>query len=176
MISDCFDTLGGVPAKVLADRMGCLKGGTVANVAIPIPDYVRFATHYRFVPDFCHPADPEPKGLVENLVGYAKTDLVLPDSDDLTRLNDACRTWCSELPKEIIEIVDDILPAHGPELVAKALVRAARFGRFRAADVRSILAIGTALIEPVAGGDNVAVALPAAEVRSFDAYRIENLA
>ena len=25
------------------------------------------------------------------------------------------------LPKEIIEIVDDLLPAHGPELVAKAL-------------------------------------------------------
>ena len=48
------------------------------------------------------------------------------------------------LPKEIIEIVDDLLPAHGPELVAKAVARAARFGRFRAADVRSILAIGTA--------------------------------
>lgn len=59
MLADCFDTLGGVPAKVLADRMGCLKGGTIANVVIPTPDYVRFATHYRFVPDFCHPADPE---------------------------------------------------------------------------------------------------------------------
>ncbi len=77
--------------KVLADRMGCLKGGTVANVVIPTPDYVRFATHYRFSPDFCHPADPESKGIVENLVGYAKTDLVLPDVDDLAVLNDACR-------------------------------------------------------------------------------------
>ena len=80
------------------------------------------------------------------------------------------------LPKEIIEIVDDLLPAHGPELVAKALERAARFGRFKAADVRSILAIGTALPEPAAVGDHVVVALPTAEVRSFDAYRIENLA
>ena len=80
------------------------------------------------------------------------------------------------LPKEIIEIVDDILPAHGAELVAKALERAARFGRFRAADVRSILAVGTAIIEPAPGGDNVVVALPTAEIRSFDAYRIENLA
>lgn len=321
MLADCFDTLGGVPAKVLADRMGCLKGGTIANVVIPTPDYVRFATHYRFVPDFCHPADPESKGIVENLVGYAKTDLVLPDSDDLAVLNDACRVWCCEvnarahseicaipdvrlveerallrelpmlrprigrvevrkvdklstirvaparysvphrlvgahveavtfdgkvriydldgglvadhvqlapgeaavldehyptprrapsrgprartdaereflalgepaeafirqgaaagmtmLPKEIIEIVDDILPAHGPELVAKALARAARFGRFRAADVRSILAIGTATTEPAQPGDHVVVGLPTAEVRSFDAYRIENLA
>jgi hypothetical protein len=74
------------------------------------------------------------------------------------------------LPEEIIEIVDDLIPAHGPELVAKAVARAARFGRFRAADVRSILAVGTAMFEPAAGGSNVIVGLPAAEVRSFDAY------
>jgi len=321
MLAECFETLGGVPAKVLADRMGCLKGGTVAGVVIPTPDYVRFATHYRFAPDFCHPADPESKGIVENLVGYAKTDLVLADVDDLAALNETCRVWCVEvnerphsetcavpterlveervllrpwpmlrprigrselrkvdklstirvasarysvphrlvgvtveavtfdgkvriydldgdlvadhvqlaageaavldehyptprrapsrgprartdaereflalgdpaeefirrgaaagstmLPKEIIEIVDDLLPAHGPELVAKALARAVRFGRFRAADVRSILAIGTALPEPSPGGERVVVELPAAEVRSFDAYRMENLA
>jgi hypothetical protein len=322
MLAECFDELGGVPAKVLADRMGCLKGGTVANVVIPTPDYVRFATHYRFAPDFCHPADPESKGIVENLVGYAQRDLVLPaDVDDLTVLNDACRDWCAEvnarvhseicavpnvrlveerallrelpmlrprigrselrkvdklstirvasarysvphrlvgaqveavtfdgrvriytmdgdlvadhtqlapgeaavldehyptprrapsrgprartdaeraflalgepaeafirsgaaagstmLPKEIIEIVDDLLPAHGPDAVARAIERAARFGRFKAADVRSILAIGTALPEPAGSGDRVVVELPAAHVRSFDAYALENLA
>ena len=27
--------LGGVPGKVLADRMGCLKGGVAANVVVP---------------------------------------------------------------------------------------------------------------------------------------------
>jgi len=322
MLADCFDQLGGVPAKVLADRMGCLKGGVVANVVIPTPDYVRFATHYRFAPDFCHPADPESKGIVENLVGYAKRDLVLPAGvDDLAALNEACRHWCVEvnsrvhsetcavpnvrlveerallrelpmlrprigrselrkvdklstirvasarysvphrlvgttveavtfdgrvriydldgelvadhaqlapgeaavldehyptprrapsrgprartvaeraflalgepaeafirqgaaagstmLPKEIIEIVDELLPAHGPDAVAGAIGRAARFGRFKAADVRSILAIGTALPEPANGGDRVVVELPAATVRSFDAYAMENLA
>ena len=80
------------------------------------------------------------------------------------------------LPKEIVEIVTDLVPAHGPELVARAVARAARFGRFRAADVRSILAIGPAVIEPATVGEHVIVALPTAEVRSFDAYRIENLA
>ena len=50
----------------------------VANVVVPAPDYVRFATHYRFRPDFCHAADPESKGIVENLVGYAKDDLLVP--------------------------------------------------------------------------------------------------
>jgi len=34
----------------LADRMGCLKAGIVANVVVPHPDYVRFATHYGFHP------------------------------------------------------------------------------------------------------------------------------
>jgi hypothetical protein len=33
------DHLGGVPKVVLADRMGCLKGGVVADVVVPTPDY-----------------------------------------------------------------------------------------------------------------------------------------
>ena len=49
-------------------------------------------------------------------------------------------------------------------------------GRFRAPDVRSILAIGPAAPEPAVAGDSVIVELPTAEVRSFDAYRIEGLA
>ncbi len=62
MLAQCFEALGGVPEIVLADRMGCLKGGVVANLVVPTPDYVRFATHYRFRPDFCHAHDPESKG------------------------------------------------------------------------------------------------------------------
>jgi hypothetical protein len=31
---------------VLADRMGCLKGGVVANIVVPTPAYVRLALHY----------------------------------------------------------------------------------------------------------------------------------
>ena len=40
--------------------------------------FVRFAGHYRFRPDFCQAAHPESKGIVENLVGYAKDDLLVP--------------------------------------------------------------------------------------------------
>jgi transposase len=330
LLAECFETLGGVPAKVLADRMGCLKGGVVANVVIPTPDYVRFATHYGFRPDFCHAHDPESKGIVEHLVGYAKRDVPIPgttgDGDgrevDLAEWNRIAADWCVEvnavmhseicavpavqldverpllralpslrprighvevrtvdklstirvasarystpyvlrgrrveavtfdghvtiydldgvvvaehpqmgpgessildehyptprrapsrgarprsdtehaflalgepaeafiragaaaghtmLPKEIATIVDELLPAHDPADIARALQRATRFGRFRAADVRSILAIGPAgLPEPAAAGDEVIVELPAVEVRSFDAYRIEGLA
>jgi transposase len=108
MLAECFEVLGGVPKTVLADRMGCLKGGVVANVVVPAPDYVRFATHYRFRPDFCHGADPESKGIVENLVGYAKDDLLVPLELDpvlehdpwaegIVGLNVRAAAWCEEV-------------------------------------------------------------------------------
>jgi transposase len=104
MLAECFEVLGGVPKVVLADRMGCLKGGVVAGVVVPSPDYVRFAIHYRFRPDFCHAADPESKGIVENLVGYAKDDLLVPlELDDdpwaegIAGLNVRAQVWCEEV-------------------------------------------------------------------------------
>jgi hypothetical protein len=307
-----------VPAKVLADRMGCLKAGTVAGVVIPTPDYVRFATHYGFSPDFCGAGDPESKGIVEHLVGYAKRDIPTPDADaDLASWNQAAVDWCAErngvehsetcavpddrlaveagllrplpvlrprigraeirkvdklatirvasvrysvpstlvgtrveavtydgvvriyridtgelvathdqlapgessildehyptprkppsrgprarteteraflalgesadafiragaaagmtmLPKEIEIIVAELLPAHGDQAVTRALGRAVRFSRFRADDVRSILAIGAAAPEPAAPGERVVVDLPVAEQRSLDAFK-----
>src|ERR1035437_5032921 len=48
MLGECFAEMGGVPQVVLADRMGCLKGGVVANRVVPTGDYVRFALHYPF--------------------------------------------------------------------------------------------------------------------------------
>ena len=99
LLAECFEVLGGVPQVVLADRMGCLKAGVVANVVVPTADYVRFATHYGFRPDFCNGADPQSKGMVENLVGYAKTDLMVPQLPfaDLWAANDAAEVWCGEV-------------------------------------------------------------------------------
>jgi transposase len=99
LLAECFEVLGGVPKTVLADRMGCLKGGVVANVVVPTPDYVRFATHYGFRPDFCEAADPESKGMVEHLVGYAKRDLIVPHAPftDLAAANVAAAGWCEEV-------------------------------------------------------------------------------
>lgn len=99
LLAECFEVLGGVPGKVLADRMGCLKGGVVANVVVPTGEYVRFAAHYGFRPDFCEAADPESKGIVENLVGYAKSDLMIPAAPfaGLAAANAAAREWCAEV-------------------------------------------------------------------------------
>ena len=99
LLAECFEILGGVPGKVLADRMGCLKGGVVANVVVPTAAYVRFAAHYGFRPDFCEAHDPESKGIVENLVGYAKADLMVPQAPfrDLAAANAAAAAWCAEV-------------------------------------------------------------------------------
>ena len=99
LLAECFESLGGVPAVVLADRMACLKASVVANVVVPHPDYVRFATHFGFRPDFCEAADPESKGVVEHLVGYAKTDLVVPAGgwSTFALANEAARSWCDEV-------------------------------------------------------------------------------
>lgn len=99
LLAECFEALGGVPAVVLADRMGALKGGVVANVVVPAPGYVAFAAHYGFRPDFCEAADPESKGLVEHLVGYAKRDLVVPAAGwaDLAAANRDAGAWCAEV-------------------------------------------------------------------------------
>jgi len=106
MIAESLAAAGGVPARVLADRMACLKGGVVANVVVPTPDYVRLAAHYGFAPDFCHANDPRSKGIVENLCGYAQRDLAVPllteaavagTQLDIRAANTAAGAWCAEV-------------------------------------------------------------------------------
>jgi hypothetical protein len=136
MLAECFEVLGGVPRVVLADRMACLRGGVVADVVVPTPDYVRFATHYRFRPDFCHAHDPASKGIVENLVGYAKRDLMVPLAVDgvvdLAAANAAAAAWCEEVnntrhseiaavPAERFAAVEAALLAPLPSLLPSGL-------------------------------------------------------
>jgi len=99
LLAECFEVPGGVPGTVLADRMGCLKGGVVASVVVPAPEYLRFAAHYGFRPDFCEASDPESKGIVENLAGYAKAGLMVPQAPfgDLAAANAAAAAWCAEV-------------------------------------------------------------------------------
>ena len=317
-LAQCIETIGGVPKTLLTDRMGCLKGGTVAGLVIPTPAYVRFVTHYGTRPDFCEGADPESKGLAENLVGYVKSDLMIPEElsvDDLVGANAKGVAWCTEVnaqvhseimavPAERLEIERPLLgalpslrarigkvvqrkvdrlscvrfgsarysvptvhigrqvelrvadgtvlvvflgeiiaqhllvapgetavldehyggprpaparavrpktaaekafcamgpaaedfikgaaargvttlaadlkelcameAAHGTEELLAAVERAVEFGRFRALDVRSILAAGTGVTRPRAPGDALIVALPAVATRSLDDYAI----
>ncbi len=188
MLAECFAVLGGVPKVVLADRMGCLKGGVVADVVVPTPDYVRFAAHYRFRPDFCHARDPESKGIVENLVGYAKRDLMVPlgalgDAriSDLDAANTAAAAWCTEVntarhseiaavPAQRLADVEQALLAPLPSLQPSGM-----FGRrreLRKVDQLSCVRFGSArysvpnrmlghTVEVIAGSDVVTILMPA---------------
>jgi transposase len=159
LLAECFAELGGVPKVVLADRMGCLKGGVAADVVIPTPDYVRFATHYRFRPDFCHANDPQSKGIVENLVGYAKSDLMVPlgavqgESIDLVAANTTAAVWCAEVnnaghseiaavPAQRLAEVERSLLAGLPSLLPSGLFGARR--ELRKVDKLSCVRFGSA--------------------------------
>jgi transposase len=179
LLAECFEILGGVPRTVLADRMGCLKAGVVANVVVPTATYVRFATGYGFRPDFCEANDPESKGLVEHLVGYAKRDLIAPQAptvDELAGANAAAAGWCAEVNSAVHAEICAVpaqrlltertllgpLPSLRPQLAAAPITRkvdklsCVRFGSAR-------YSVPSRLI-----GTSVAVAVVDGRVRMLD--------
>jgi len=80
LLAQALHAAGGVPAKLLTDRMACLNGGVVADVVVPTPDYVRLAAHYGFSPDFCHDRRcrrrPVPAATADRLQGGQVSGLV----------------------------------------------------------------------------------------------------
>ena len=56
------------------------------------------------------------------------------------------------VPRELAEL-NTLAAAHGEQVFLDALARAVAFGRWRAADVRSILAAGTGTPQPTMAGD-----------------------
>ncbi|BBY28877.1 hypothetical protein MSEDJ_29730 [Mycolicibacterium sediminis] len=71
-----------------------------------------------------------------------------------------------------LEILLALGAAHGTDALLAALHRAVAFRRFRAADVRSILAAGTGAPQPRPAGEALILDLPVAPTRSLDAYKI----
>lgn len=62
--------------------------------------------------------------------------------------------------------------AHGKEILLAALERAVAFSRFRAHDVRSIIAAGAGVVRPAAPGEALIVELPLVPTRSLSEYAI----
>jgi hypothetical protein len=61
----------------------------------------------------------------------------------------------------------------GREQLLEALERAVRFRRYKAIDIRDILAAGPQAPNPAPVGKALQLALPEAPVRSLDAYSLE---
>lgn len=140
MLAECFEVLGGVPKVVLADRMGCLKGGVVANRVVPAGEYVRFATHYRFRPDFCEGRDPESKGVVENLVGYGKDDLLRPLLVELALTGDAGGDGEVSQRHAVARVLGDLSAANERAVAWCAEVNAAVHSEIAAVPAERLLA------------------------------------
>lgn len=74
-----------------------------------------------------------------------------------------------------LETLAGLEAAHGRVTLVAALERAVAFSRWRAADVRSILAAGTAVPTPTPAGDALVISLPHVPTRPLAAYAIEEL-
>jgi hypothetical protein len=86
-------------------------------------------------------------------------------------LRAAAAAGTTKLPSELATI-SDLERSHGREALVAALERALAHRRFRAADIRSILAAGAGVSRPRAAGAGLA-GLPAVPVRPLAAYTLE---
>lgn len=85
-----FDFFGGVPKRVIFDNARVAVKEGFGIYAKPQDRYLSFSAHYAFITDFCNPAKGNEKGLVENLVGYARRNFLVPvpritDIEELNR-------------------------------------------------------------------------------------------
>jgi hypothetical protein len=81
----------------------------------------------------------------------------------------------TRLGPELAEL-NTLHAAHGQDAFLDALSRAVAFGRWRAADVRSILAAGTGTPQPTPAGDALVLELPVVPTRPLSDYAIGNTA
>jgi hypothetical protein len=86
-------------------------------------------------------------------------------------LTGAAAAGNTRLGSELAEL-NTLAAAHGEQVFLDALARAVAFGRWRAADVRSILAAGTGTPQPTMAGDALVLELPRVPTRSLSDYTI----
>jgi hypothetical protein len=86
----------------------------------------------------------------------------------------AAASGATRLPAELAEL-STLRAAHGDEQFLAALDRAVAFCRWRAADIRSILAAGAGAPQPRTAGDALILDLPAVPVRPLADYAISGL-
>ena len=94
-----FDHFAGVPKRLIFDNAKVAVKEGFGLYAKATDGYAAFAAHYAFKTEFCNIASGNEKGLVENLVGYARRNFMVPvpkvaDIHELNRqLIEACRQY-----------------------------------------------------------------------------------
>lgn len=73
-----FDYFRGIPQRLIFDNAKVAVSEGFGLHARATKGYKSFAAHYAFQTDFCNIASGNEKGLVENLVGYARRNFMVP--------------------------------------------------------------------------------------------------
>ncbi len=92
-----FDFFGGAPRTIWYDRMSqAVKKALPGHRPEEQEAFIAFRSHYLFESRFCNPREAHEKGLVENLVGYARRNYMvpIPEVDSFQELNALLRQRC----------------------------------------------------------------------------------
>jgi transposase len=95
-----FETLGGVPAEILYDRMRTvfMREDPEAGHIVYNRTLIEFARHYGYLPKACQAYRAKTKGKVERPFRYIREDFFLGRSfRSLADLNDQFRQWLDEV-------------------------------------------------------------------------------
>ena len=92
-----FDFFGGVPRTIWYDRMSqAVKKALPGHRPEEQEAFIAFRSHYLYESRFCNPREAHEKGLVENLVGYARRNYMvpIPEVASFKELNDLLKQRC----------------------------------------------------------------------------------
>lgn len=74
-----FAVLGGVPKVITYDNLAsAVKKVLGGQSREENPAFIAFRSHYLFASKYCTPGEGHEKGLIENLVGYARRNFLVP--------------------------------------------------------------------------------------------------
>lgn len=92
-----FEFLGAIPRKIIFDNLKpAVKEVLEGSQRILQDEFLKFKSFYCFEAEFCGPGKGNEKGLVENLVKYARNNYFLPyiDFQGFDKLNDSLYGKC----------------------------------------------------------------------------------
>jgi transposase len=94
---EAFGFFGGAPHVIWYDQMSqAVRRDLLGHKPLEHESFVAFRSHYLFQSRFCTPGEGHEKGLVENLVGYARRNFLVPvpEVDSFEELNASLRERC----------------------------------------------------------------------------------
>ena len=94
---EAFAFFGGVPRHIWYDHLSqAIRPSLAGRKPQEQEAFIAFRSHYLFASRFCTPGEAHEKGLVENLVGYARRNFLVPvpEVNSFQELNNFLRERC----------------------------------------------------------------------------------